>query len=316
MKKVIIFSDPGIDDSVAIMYALLHPEIDVVGIVTSYGNVDQEQATNNAAYLLSLVGREDIPIYAGANYPFSGEIVRYYPEIHGEEGLGPIQPPDTIEGELLNFSDIFDLIENNPGEITIIDVGRLTSLAMAFIIGGEIMEHVKEYYIMGGAFLVPGNVTEVAEANFYGDPIAANLVMQRGQNVTLVPLNVTNRAIITEDIIDVVTAKEYNEFTPLLEPIFEYYKEAYEELIPELNGALFHDVLAVYASINRDQFDFAEREVQVVANEPVRGQSIANFRPIVEENGPQVSIALGFDYNKFINDVIETLTIRQSTNDN
>ncbi|WP_420482323.1 nucleoside hydrolase, partial [Bacillus pseudomycoides] len=86
MKKVLFLGDPGIDDSLAIMYGLLHPEIEIVGIVTGYGNVTQEQATSNAAYLMQLAGREDIPIINGAKMPLSGEFITYYPEIHGAEG--------------------------------------------------------------------------------------------------------------------------------------------------------------------------------------------------------------------------------------
>lgn len=92
-EKVLFLGDPGIDDSLAIMYGLLHPDIDIVGVVTGYGNVTQEKATSNAAYLLQLAGREDIPVINGAKIPLSGDITTYYPEIHGAEGLGPIRPP-------------------------------------------------------------------------------------------------------------------------------------------------------------------------------------------------------------------------------
>lgn len=93
------------------MYGLLHPEIEIVGIVTGYGNVTQEQATSNAAYLMQLAGREDIPIINGAKMPLSGEFTTYYPEIHGAEGLGPIRPPKTIQPNIKSFCAIFDIIQ-------------------------------------------------------------------------------------------------------------------------------------------------------------------------------------------------------------
>ncbi|MBM7095279.1 nucleoside hydrolase [Bacillus sp. H-16] len=311
MEKVLLFCDPGIDDSVAIMYALLHPDIELVGIVTGYGNVDQEQATNNAAYLLSLAGREDIPIYAGARFPLSGELAVFYPEIHGENGLGPIQPPDEIKGDLLNFTDLFDVIEQYEGELTIVDVGRLTSLAMAFILGGEVMEKVKQVVIMGGSFLNPGNVTPLSEANFYGDPIAANLVMARGERVTLVPLNVTNYAIVTDRMITDVTQEEFNSFTALIEPVYSYYADAYAVLVPEIEGAPFHDVVALMTLVEPDMFDYAEKPVSVSADPATRGQSIADFRPSAEweEETPVVRVAMDFVYDRFAKNFVQTMKL-------
>src|SRR4051794_40537500 len=92
-KKILLFCDPGIDDSLAIMYSILDPDIELVGIVASYGNMTKDQATANAAYLVRLAGRTDIPIIPGTSMPVQEGILRIYPEIHGEEGLGPIQPP-------------------------------------------------------------------------------------------------------------------------------------------------------------------------------------------------------------------------------
>ncbi|WP_035187196.1 nucleoside hydrolase [Alteribacter aurantiacus] len=311
MEKVLLFCDPGIDDSVAIMYALLHPDIDLVGIVTGYGNVDQEQATNNALYLLSLAGREDIPIYSGARFPLSGEVAVFYPEIHGEDGLGPIEPPDQIKGELLNFTDLFDVIERYDGELTIVDVGRLTSLAMAFILGGEVMEKVKQIVIMGGAFLASGNVSSLSEANFYGDPIAANLVMTRGERVTLVPLNVTDYALVTEEMIEEVTEQDFNTFTELIEPIFTYYADAYSRLVPGLEAAApFHDVVALMVLVEPSMFDFIEKPVTVSIDPATRGQSIADFRPRAQWEGdvPVVRIAMEFTYDRFADSIIKTMT--------
>lgn len=121
MKKVLLFADPGIDNSLAIIYALLHQEIELMGIVTSYGNVSKEQSTANAAYLLQLAKRGDIPVFEGAAFPLSGEISAYYPEIHGEEGLGPIRPPENISGNYKPFSYVFELVEQNINDIIIVD---------------------------------------------------------------------------------------------------------------------------------------------------------------------------------------------------
>ncbi|WP_236634859.1 nucleoside hydrolase [Alteribacter lacisalsi] len=310
---MLLFTDPGIDDAMAVMFALLRPDIELVGIVTGYGNVDLEQATENVTYLLKLAGREDVPVFAGAHFPLSGELVTFYPEFHGKGGLGPIEIPETTQDQLLNFTDLFDLIETHQNELTIIDVGRLTSLAMAYNLGGdEVMNKVNGIFLMGGAFLAPGNVTPLAEANFYGDPIAANLVMERAENLVIVPLNVTEHALVNDSMIAEVTKEGFNAFTSLLEPIYQFYADAYQQIVPEMEGAPFHDVLALLAYTNPDAFTFIKKPVSVSTAPETRGQSISDFRPVEsaefeQEVGKDHWIAMDFNYKKFAKEFIETM---------
>lgn len=314
MYNVLLFCDPGIDDSLAIMYALLNPKINVVGIVSGYGNVSQQQATQNVAYLLQLAGREDIPIIAGARGPLSGEIAVFYPEIHGEEGLGPIRPPQTIQREVVNFDEIFKIIDNYAHNLVVIDVGRSTSLAIAYLLGGdEYLRKISAFYCMGGAFLVPGNVTPVAEANFHGDPIAANLVLNKFKNVFITPLNVTNHAKITTETIQQITSQPFNSFTPLIEPIFDYYTNAYKKLEHGLAGSPLHDVFTFFALINPEHVQYVKRQASVSINfDKTRGESIADFRASSSEQIPENAdhIALSFNYHAFLNDFITVMTIR------
>ncbi|GGC76852.1 nucleoside hydrolase [Thalassobacillus devorans] len=315
MNNVLLFCDPGIDDSLAIMYALLNPEINVVGIVSSYGNVPQQQATQNVAYLLKLAGRDDIPIIAGARSPLSGEIAVFYPEIHGEEGLGPIRSPETIQHEVVNFDEIFKIIEKHAGNLVIVDVGRSTSLAIAFLLGGEEYLHkVKAVYCMGGAFLVPGNVTPVAEANFHGDAIAANLVLNKLRNVHITPLNVTNYAIITPEIIQQITAQSFNAFTQLIKPIFDYYTAAYKKLDPSLTGSPLHDVFTIFALVNPEQVQYVNRQASVsIEFNDTKGESIADFRARSSEQVTANTdhIAIQFNYQTFVKDFINVMTTRK-----
>ncbi|MCM3733647.1 nucleoside hydrolase [Fictibacillus nanhaiensis] len=315
MYNTLLFCDPGIDDSLAIMYALLNPNINVVGIVSSYGNVPQQQATQNIAYLVHLANRPDIPIIAGARSPFSGEIAVYYPEIHGEEGLGPIRPPETIQREILNFDEIFKIIKRYENNLCIVDVGRSTSLATAFILGGdEQMSKISAYYIMGGAFLVPGNVTPLAEANFHGDSIASNLVLNKARNVYILPLNVTNYALIKTETINQITAANYNAFTPLIKPIFDFYNAAYKKLIPGIEGSPLHDVLALFALVHHNQVRYIDRKAQVSTNmDQTKGLSSADFRPLVPPEPQAVAvdhIAIWFNYDAFVQDFIKIMTTR------
>lgn len=313
-QKVLLFCDPGIDDSLAIIYGLLNPAIQLVGIVTSYGNINQEQATQNVAYLLSLARRENVKLIGGAKGPLSGEFAPFYPEIHGEEGLGPITPPEMIEGELLNFDTIFTIIEEHGPELLIVEVGRMTSLAIAFNLAGvEIMNSVKGFYLMGGAFFVPGNVTAGAEANFYGDPLAAEIVTTKAERAVVYPLNVTNDAIVTPEVIDAIVATDNNPFQPLMKAIFDYYNEAYEKLVPGIQGSPLHDVLTLFAIANPQAFKYAEREVMIgITEDTLRGVSMADFRPRAEPELEEhtVAIALELDYSLFIDDFINVMTNR------
>jgi purine nucleosidase len=313
MKKILLFGDPGIDDAVAIIYALLNPEIELMGLVTGYGNVDETQAAENASYLLQLGGRPDIPVIRGAKGPFSGELVQYYPEIHGPEGLGPIRPPDYFTTNVQEFSTVFEIIDRYKSELTIVDVGRSTSLATAFILAGaDFMNQVNAMYIMGGAFNHPGNVTASAEANFYGDPIASDLVLEKGKNITILPLNVTNYALVSPQVVNYITSLNSNPFSSLFKPIMDYYINAYNKLIPGLQAAAVHDVLTLFSIVSPESFQYVSRRARVDSSELSRGTSRADFRPKPEVEPLETldRIALFFNYNAFIQNFVTVMSGR------
>ncbi|MEH7305404.1 nucleoside hydrolase [Neobacillus drentensis] len=307
--NVLMIADPGIDDSFAIMYALLHPKINLVGIVSGYGNTPKEKSVKNTAYLLTLARRSDIPIIAGAAGPLSGQPILYYPEIHGEEGLGPIKPPDTIKNvKVYDINKIIEIVTQYEGDIVIVSVGRLTELALMFILyGNDALKGVNAFYIMGGAFLVPGNITAEAEANFYVDPIAAHMVMEKAHNIYLYPLNITNKAIITPDIIDFLSKNSPTPFRPLLKPAFDYYFNAYQKNVPGINGAPLHDVVPLMALTEPDLVKYIPRRVRVEEFGNAKGKSIADFRPKPDKE-PVVTldyIGMEADIQKFVVNFME-----------
>ena len=305
MYNILLFTDSGVDDSLAFMYALLHPELNVVGVVTGYGNITKEQAINNTAYLLQL-GGEDIPIIAGASGPLSGELATFYPEIHGPEGLGPIRPPEDMgEVEVYDINKILDIVNQYPENLVIVGVGRQTELAIPFILYGvEAFKTVSAVYIMGGAFLVPGNVTAEAEANFYADPIAANQVLEKARNVFLHPLNITNRAIIPPAVIDYLAQNSQSPFKDLIKPVYDYYFDAYKKNVPGIQGAPLHDVITLSALVNKNLVKYLPRRVTVELFGRARGKSIADFRPKPEqEPGENLDwIGMEADIPAFIED--------------
>lgn len=306
---MLLFADPGVDDSFAIMYALLNPNINIVGIVSGYGNTPKEQSVRNTAYLVDLGGREDIPIIAGAAGPLSGEPVQFYPEIHGPEGLGPIRPPDSFQDvKVHDFNKILEIIHQYQGNLIMVNVGRLTELALMFILYGDnALKDVTAFYIMGGAFLVPGNITAEAEANFYSDSIAARIVMEKAHNVYLYPLNVTNKAIITPDVIEFLSKNSPTPFRPLLEPAFDYYFKAYQKNVPGIKGAPMHDVVPLMAITDPEIMKYIPRRVKVEEFGNAKGKSIADFRPKPDPEPPVTLdyIAMEMDTQKFVINFME-----------
>src|SRR5690625_690836 len=156
-----------------------------------------------------------------------GEPLQSFPEIHVEYRLGPIIPPEEyLNGDVLeNFFEVVKLIYDND-DLIIVNIGRLTSLATLFLLYPQLMQKIKAYYMMGGAFWVPGNITAVSEANFYGDPVAAKIVLSMADNVSIIPLNVTEHAIVTPEMINYIDeVQELN----LVKPIFDYYYSFYKK---------------------------------------------------------------------------------------
>lgn len=307
---MLLFGDIGIDDTVALIYASLNEEIEIVGIVADYGNVSREDAVSNIYYLLKMFHfPERISVIRGAEVPLTGEQPTFYPEIHGEHGLGPIIPNDDHELKIENFLEIVKIIEKYKDDLVIVNIGRLTSLATMFILYRDLMKNVKEFYIMGGAFWIPGNVTTVAEANFHGDPIAVNIVLTYANNVTIFPLNATQKAIVTPGMVDYID--QFGK-TKIFKPLMEYYTRFYKERDPSLQGSPIHDALTLMATIFPEMFTYEFYPVIVVdeLKGPARGQSIAETRPYEKQNNGEKIHRIAFDinYDMFFHNFLSVMT--------
>ncbi|MBB2480566.1 nucleoside hydrolase [Bacillus sp. APMAM] len=297
MYNVLMFVDSGVDDAFALMYALLHPEIKVVGVVSGYGNITKEESVAHTAYLLNLAGKRDIPIIAGSSGPLSGEPAQFYPEIHGKGGFGPIQPPNNSkEVNVYDINKIIEIVTTYPKNLIIVGVGRQTDVALPLIIyGSEVYQNINALYIMGGAFLGPGNVTPEAEANFYSDPIAANQVMEKAKNIYLHPLNITSRALIPPEVISYIAEKGKSPFNHIIKPAYDYYLNAYKKNVPGIKAAPLHDVLAVSAIVNPNLVTYVPRRVTVEQFGSARGKSIADFRPKPTQEPEETLDWIGMD---------------------
>jgi purine nucleosidase len=192
--------DTGVDDALAILYALLTPGVEVCGIGGVWGNVPVDLATANSLRLVELVGR-DVPVAAGAAGPITGRVPTFAPHVHGHDGQGNagLSPPTTAPAAEHAAAQIVRLARARPGEIDLVAVGPLTNLALALALEPRLPGLVNSVTIMGGAADAPGNVTPAAEANIWCDPEAAAAVFAAGWPVTLVPLDVTMRVLMTDE---------------------------------------------------------------------------------------------------------------------
>ena len=199
-RKLIVDTDPGQDDAVAILLALASPaELDVAAIITVAGNVPLALTRVNARKVLELAGRTDIPVYAGCDRPMRRQSVTAE-HVHGKTGLdGPDLPEPSMPLQPQHGVDflIDALRAAAPGTYTLCTLGPLTNISMALIKAPDIASRIREIVMMGGAYFEVGNITPAAEFNIYVDPEAAEVVLRSGIPITMLPLDVTHRALAT-----------------------------------------------------------------------------------------------------------------------
>ena len=194
---VIIDTDPGVDDALAILMALGAPALNVIGVTATAGNVPLARATRNALALLEYAGRGDIPVYRGAARPVRGRYA-YAREVHSAAGLTyPIPEPTTAAAGTGAVSYLAETLRERRGEVAVIALGPLTNLARLLRRHPDALPGAARIIIMGGAVNAPGNVTPAAEFNFYSDPTAARIVMESGLPMTLVDLGACRQVHLT-----------------------------------------------------------------------------------------------------------------------
>ncbi len=198
-RKIIIDTDPGQDDAVAILLALASPELEVLGISAVAGNVPLALTELNARKICELAGRPDILVFAGCAKPLSRKLVTAE-HVHGRTGLdGPVLPAPAMQPQSLHGVDfIIETIREQPaGTVTLCPLGPLTNIATALQRAPDIADKIQEIVLMGGAYFEVGNITPTAEFNIYVDPEAADIVMKSGISIVMMPLDVTHKALTT-----------------------------------------------------------------------------------------------------------------------
>lgn len=251
--KMILDLDTGIDDALALSCVLGTFEIDLVGVVCSYGNVEVEQAVKNTQKILSLLGREDIPVIRGASTPMGKDMFTVNPLsrlVHGTDGIGDTGLQD-VDLPVLNIpaeSFFHDMALKYGSDLVIVTEGPLTNLASTVREYPDFKKSGVRIVTMGGALCVEGNMTPVAETNLFQDPESDNIVFASELECTLVPLDVTHRTLLTRK----ETAEWREDAHPagvFLADMTDYYIAFHEKVHPEMHGCALHDPLAAFVPL-------------------------------------------------------------------
>lgn len=290
--KVIYDTDPGVDDAMALYYALAHPGIDVVGITTTFGNVTVAQAAANALYLSAIAGQAHIPVTRGVASPMVRQSQAKFDFIHGADGLGNLVSRANTSNTLDERSSaqlIVDMARAQPGQITLVAVGPLGNVALALQLEPRLPELLKEVIMMGGTVVEPGNVSPVAEANVWNDPHAADKVFTAGFKLTMVGLDVTHRVIVPVALVKKIADQQRHIATDVLAHAVGFYANFYSNLYPhvaEIHGCFGHDVLSFICLTNRELFSIEPGRVRVALDGIAQGQTMMNRKQFIDYPQP------------------------------
>lgn len=281
-RAVIIDTDPGTDDAMAILLALNSPEVDVRAFTVVPGNVTGEQGLENALRLVSLAGRCHIPIAAGARRPLAQRLITAE-FVHGKNGLADIDLPASRCRADPRFGPdlIIEMVHKMPGQLTLVPLGPLTNIALAVLKDKSIVPLVKEVVIMGGS-ITEGNVTAVAEANIYNDPEAAQVVFDAGWKVTMVGLDVTHRTRFGPAHVERL-AKTHGVLNDFATRVMRFLVELSARFGSE--GTPMHDPLAMGVAIDASFVRSRHMRVDVeTRGQFTRGATVGNRNNAVEHN--------------------------------
>ena len=278
-RKIIIDTDPGQDDAVAILLALASPnELDVLGITAVAGNVPLPLTEKNARIICELAGKTDIPVFAGCDEPIKRRLVTAE-HVHGKTGLdGPqLAPPTMALQDMHGVDFLINTLRAEPsGTVTLVPIGPLTNIAQAFKRAPDIIERVQEIVIMGGAYFEVGNITPAAEFNIYVDPEAADIVFKSDIQLVVMPLDVTHKALTTKPRVDAFAAlgNEVGRMVAEWTNFFERFdKEKYGS-----EGAPLHDPCTIAYLLQPNLFSGRHINVEIELNSDLtRGMTVADW---------------------------------------
>ncbi|MDF2923147.1 MAG: hypothetical protein K0R57_2061 [Paenibacillaceae bacterium] len=312
---VLLDVDTGTDDTLALLYALLSGEADIVGITTAVGNVSAEQATVNTLKVLDAAGAdESIPVAKGAEHP----LVRSWPgtkrDFHGDNGLGNYELPASsrlaVEEPAADF--LIRQVKEREGELTLIFLGRLTNLAVALQQDPALAKKVKQLVIMGGALRVPGNINHTAEANIHGDPEAADIVFRSGIPLTMVGLDVTTKTLLGEKHLERLLREAARPDDPVIDlarHLLGFRMQAYLNR-KGIHASPMHDPLAVAIALDPQ---LAVAQSVYVAVDTVSETELGATKEVPATAGSLIRVCTEVDADAFLDRFIQVLTRKRAS---
>ncbi|WP_127510336.1 nucleoside hydrolase [Paenibacillus humicus] len=299
--SMIIDADTGIDDALAILYAVKSPAIRLEAVCTVFGNIDVDQATDNTLRLIQLAGARDrVQVVKGASKPLEREFQGSTSHVHGENGIGGavLPPSDQLPLGEAAADYLVRIANERPGEVTLVLMGRMTNLALALRRDPSIASKFRSVVVMGGNVLVPGNVTPVAEANFWGDPESAAVLMEAGLPLTVIGLDVTLQTLLTRDALDELGKTCLPENAPLvdfLKDSFAIYFDFYQQVNKLDNACPLHDPLAVIAAVFPEMVTCTTLHASIACGDRLTDGMVVTDRRVFPSVGNPVSFALEVD---------------------
>ena len=312
MIPLILDVDTGIDDAMAILYALRRPGIRLEALTTTFGNTDVETATRNTLRMLELAGRGDVPVARGPGRSLLKAFAGGANHVHGVNGLGEVELPEPRIAAIAEAApDLMTrLARENPGEITIAAVGPVTNVALALAKTPELAGLVKHIVLMGSTIFHPGIhgiSSPMADANFWNDPEAAQIVLRSGAPITLVGMDVTMKVLLTAAMRQTIRAQGGAVGARMMD-IAQYYVDSYARMYPGIDGCGLHDPLAVAIAedpaLARTQRMCVDIELSGALT---RGQTVADRRSTA---GPRANadVCLEVDEAEFNRRFVEIFT--------
>lgn len=280
-RRIILDMDTGIDDAFALCYAISDPEIELIGVTCTYGNVETAAGARNARDILDFFSCSDVPVYAGDSHPLAGAFTRsaISARIHGENGVGQVEFPHSDNGieEEPAVSFLKRCIMEYGSSLTIVTTGPMTNLGRVFQEAPELAERTGLVVSMGGALTVEGNVSPYAEANIHKDPDAARIVMESGVRFILVPLDVTMRSRLTRK-----DAEAFRSLDTRSGILFSRMLEYYIDNTLSADDTYIHDPSAIICAVHPEYFHLLDSQLTVITTGEARGRVVVDSSRILE----------------------------------
>jgi inosine-uridine nucleoside N-ribohydrolase len=300
--RMILDVDTGIDDAMAIVYALSRPGIKLEALTTTFGNTDIDTATSNTLRILELVGRPEVPVARGPGRSLLKPFIKGADHVHGPNGLGGVELPAPKARAIdEHASDLMiRMARENPGEITLCPVGPATNVALAIAKAPEVAPLFKEIVMMGSTLFHPGIQgipTPMADANFWNDPEAAQIVLRSGAKITLVGMDVTMKVLLTKPMREEIAAGGGIGATMM--EVADFYVRSYETMYPGIDGCGLHDPLAVAIAEDPSLTTTERMCVDIELAGPLtRGQTVADRRRTAADRR-NADVCLQIDTERF-----------------